>query len=205
MPLWKLHSFKSIFILHFVVCLSTFIVSSLHPPRFSFFGSFSSPLVMSVPTAIVRKSRRLSDPSSLPPDELIQLVLPEGCDLVANTFVVFKWQDQCCLLQTNLTLYCWGGRRSGALEHVLEKYDWTHSPQLHRINSKVVSDKEWSWLKQIFVMVHRMFDEKETGDTVSKIHWLNIVECRLAYDLLRENVIIIIATCILLVVSWVLI
>jgi hypothetical protein len=84
-------------------------------------------------------------------------------------------------------LYCWGGRRSGALEHVSEKYGWTHSSQLHRINSKLISDKEWLWLKQIFVVVHRMFDEKETGDTASKIHWLNIVDCRLVYNLLKRE------------------
>ena len=90
-------------------------------------------------------------------------------------------------MQANLTLYCWGGRRSGALEHVLERYGWTHSSQLHRINSKLVSPEQWLWLKQIFVTVHRMFDEKETGDTVSKIHWLNVVDCRLAYDLLRKE------------------
>ena len=108
-----------------------------------------------------RHSRRLLPSPNLEPDELSQLLLPDGCDLIANTFIIFKWQNQCCILQANLTLYCWGGRRSGALEHVLERYGWTHSSQLHRINSKLVSPEQWLWLKQIFVTVHRMFDERK--------------------------------------------
>jgi hypothetical protein len=135
----------------------------------------------------LRKSKRLVSSPNMEPDESTHLILPEGCELVANTLIVFKWQDQCCLLQTNLTLYCWGVRRSGMIEHVLAKYGWTNSSHLHRVGSKLVSCQQWSWLKQVLVIVHRMFDEMETGDTVSKIHWLNIVDCRLAYELLRKE------------------
>ena len=59
-----------------------------------------------------------------------QLSLPTNCELVANTFVIFRWENQYCVLQVNATLYCWGRRRSGAIEHVLEKYGLAHSPQL---------------------------------------------------------------------------
>ena len=141
----------------------------------------------SVASVALRKTRRSLIPKDTEVDASALLILPEGCELVAKTFIVFKWQEQCCLLQTNLTLYCWGGRRSGALEHVLAKYGWTHSSQLYHINSKAVSLETWSWLQQIFVVVHRMFDEKETGDTVGKIHWLNVVQCDLAYDLLKRE------------------
>ena len=135
--------------------------------------------------ALTRTTRRLRGTTE--PDDSAQLVVPKGCDLVAGTFLIFRWQDEYCVLQTNLTLYCWGRRRSGAIEHVLEKYGWTHSAQLHRVNSALVSEELWLWLKGLFVIVHRLFDEKETGETVGKIHWLNIVQCRLAYDLLHRE------------------
>ena len=91
----------------------------------------------SISTVALRTSRRLRNATE--PDESAKLVMPEGCDLVAGTLLVFRWQEEYCVLQTNLTLYCWGRRRSGAIEHVLEKNGWTHSPQLHRINSALVS------------------------------------------------------------------
>jgi hypothetical protein len=106
-----LHS--AVYSVHYSPCLIYCII--LISPSF-----LSSPLALIMSSAH-RKSRRLSSPSSsFHRDLSTQLTLPEGCHLVANTFVIFKWQDQCCLLQTNLTLYCWGGRRSGALEYVLE-------------------------------------------------------------------------------------
>ena len=132
-----------------------------------------------------RRSERLQAPSSAA--ESAQLVLPQGCNLVADTFVVFQWQDRYCALQSNVTLYCWGQRRSGAIEHVLEKYGWTHSSQLHRVNSKMVSDEQWRWLQQVFMVVLRLFDDKETGDTVGRVHWLNVMECRLVFELLRRE------------------
>ena len=81
-------------------------------------------------TAREGRSRRLqqslsADPHSTP------LTLPDGCELVAGTFVVFRWEERHCVLQANITLYCWGRRRSGAIEHVLDKHGWTHSSQLH--------------------------------------------------------------------------
>ena len=113
--------------------------------------------------------------------------MPEGCELVAGTFVVFRWKEQPCILQVNLTQYCWGGQRSGALELVLEDHGLTHSPQLHHINSKLVTGGEWSWLREIFIVVRRLFDANEACDTVRKVHWLNIFECRLAYDLMLRQ------------------
>ncbi len=133
-----------------------------------------------------RSSRRLF-PTDSPDSTHQQLSLPSECELVANTFVVFKWQNRCCVLQANLTLYCWGRRRSGAIEHVLDKYGLTHSPQLHRINGKEVDDEQWRWLKQIFLVVHRLFDDKELGDSLGKVRWINIVECSLAYDVMRRE------------------
>ena len=115
------------------------------------------------------------------------LVLPEGCELVADTFIVFQWQGRYCTLQNNVTMYCWGQRRSGAIEHVLERYGWTHSPELHRVSSKVVSEPEWRWLQAIFLTLRRLFDDKETGDTVGRVRWLNIMECRLVFELLRRD------------------
>ena len=133
-----------------------------------------------------RRSRRLLGPSSADP-ETTELALPEGCALAAGTFVVFAWNKHHCVLQANVTLYCWGRRRSGAIEHVLEKYGWTHMPQLQRINSALVTDAQWRWLKQIFLVVHRLFDDKETGETIGKVHWLNVMDCRLVYDLLLRE------------------
>ena len=132
----------------------------------------------------LRKSRRLTAPTDMVTDAL---VMPEDCELVAGTFVVFRWQQQPCILQVNLTQYCWGGQRSGALELVLEDYGLTHSPQIHHVNSKAVADTQWAWLQQVFVVVRRLFDANEVCDTVRKVHWLNIVECRLAYDLMRRQ------------------
>ena len=133
-----------------------------------------------------RRSRRLLGPSSTDA-EITELALPESCALAAGTFVVFVWNKHYCVLQTNVTLYCWGRRRSGAIEHVLEKYGWTHTPQLQRINSAMVSDAQWRWLKQIFLVVHRLFDDRETGETTGKVHWLNVMDCRLVYDLLLRE------------------
>ena len=113
--------------------------------------------------------------------------MPDDCELVAGTFVVFRWQAQPCILQVNLTQYCWGGQRSGALELVLEEHGLTRSPQLHHINSKLVTAQQWAWLQHIFVVVRRLFDANAPCDTVRKVHWLNIVECRLAYDLMRRQ------------------
>jgi len=129
---------------------------------------------------------RRSGPAPAAPHSM-QLTLPDGCDLVAGTFVVFHWQERHCVLQADVTLYCWGRRRSGAIEHVLHKYGWTNSSQLQRISSALVNDEQWRWLKQIFLTVHRLFDDKEIGETVGKVHWLNVMDCRLVYDvLLRE-------------------
>lgn len=91
------------------------------------------------------------------------------------------------MLQVNVTLYCWGRRRSGAIEHVLDKYGLSQSPQLYRVNSKLVSGAQWSWLKQVFVAVHRLFDDSEMCESVAKVRWINIMQCGMAYDvLLRE-------------------
>ena len=136
-----------------------------------------------------RSSRRLftTSPSSAEADESTQLVLPSDCELVAGTFVVFRWEGHCCVLQVNVTLYCWGRQRSGAIEHVLDKYGLTHSLQLYRLNSRLVSGEQWSWLKQVFVVVHRLFDHKETCETVSKVRWINLMQCGLAYDVMRRE------------------
>ena len=135
----------------------------------------------------LRQSRRLASPGGTDLDSSAQLVLPDECELVAGTFIVFRWRDQQCLLQVNLTLYAWGGQRSGALEMVLEEYGLTDSLQIHHINSKAVSVLQWKWLRQISVVVRRLFDAAEVLDTVGKIHWLNVVEYRLVYDLLRRQ------------------
>jgi integrase len=135
-------------------------------------------------TALLRKSRRLSSSSNA--DEDI-LVLPQGCELVANAFVVFRWQGHPCVLQINLSAHCWNRRRSGAIEHVLDKYGWTHSSQLYRVSSNSVDDAEWSRLKLILLVVLRLYDDKETGEMVGRIHWLNIMDCRLAYDMMRRE------------------
>jgi len=143
----------------------------------------------------LRKSRRLAVPSgsgvelhgTKPDDDTTQMTLPDGCELVAGTFVVFRWQEHPCLLQVNVTLYCWGGQRSGALEMVLEEYGLTRSPQIHHINSKLVTGAQWVWLRQVFIVVRRLFDASETCDTAKKVHWLNVVDCRLVYDLLRRQ------------------
>ena len=136
-----------------------------------------------------RSSRRLfsTSPSSADVAESAELVLPPDCELVAGTFVVLRWENQCCVLQVNVTLYCWGRIRPGAVEHVLDKYGLTHSPQLYRINSRLVSGAQWSWLKQVFVVVHRLFDDKETCETVSKVRWINLMHCGLAYDVMRRE------------------
>ena len=115
------------------------------------------------------------------------LVLPPDCELVADTFLVFQWQGRYCALQNNVTMYCWGQRRSGAIEHVLERYGWTHSSQLYRLSSKMVSESEWRWLRAIFVAVQRLFDDKETGDSIGRVRWLNIMDCRLVFELLRRE------------------
>ena len=140
-------------------------------------------------TAKPRSSRRLfhAEPLTAFGESAHQLTLPSECELVANTFVVFKWQRQYCVLQANVTMYCWGRRRSGAIEHVLEKYGLTNSPQLYHVNGKEVSDDQWSWLKQIFLVIHRLFDDLETGDTLGKLRWINIMQCSLAYELMRRE------------------
>ena len=86
-----------------------------------------------------------------------------------------------------MTLYCWGRQRSGAIEHVLDKYGLTDSPQLYRVNSRLVSSAQWSWLKQAFVVVHRLFDDKEMCESVSKVRWINVMQCGLAYDVMRRE------------------
>jgi hypothetical protein len=137
----------------------------------------------------VRKSRRLSSSAAhdAKADESEHLVLPAGSELVANAFVVFRWRDHHCILQMNLSAHCWGRRRSGAIEHVLDKYCRSESSQLHRISTNSVTEAEWSWLKQILLVVLRLYDDKETGEMVGRIHWLNIIDCRLAYDMLRRE------------------
>ena len=45
----------------------------------------------------------------------------------------------------------------------------------------------WSWLKQIFVVVHQMFDDMETCETASKVRWINIMQCGMAYDVMRRE------------------
>ena len=139
---------------------------------------------------IIRKSRRLAAPvaaTATSTDEGSHLVLPEGCEMVANAFVVFRWEDQPCVLQMNLSAHCWGRRRSGAIEHVIDKYGWTPSSLLHRVSSNSVDDAEWSRLKRILLVVLRLYDDKETGEMMGRIHWLNIIDCRLAYDMLRRE------------------
>ena len=136
-----------------------------------------------------RSSRRLfpTSPSFAEADESTQLALPSDCELVAGTFVVLRWEGHCCVLQVNVTLYCWGRQRSGAIEHVLSRYGLTHSPQLYRVNSRLVSSAQWTWLKQVFVVVHRLFDDKETCETVSKVRWINLIQCELAYNVMRRE------------------
>ena len=136
-----------------------------------------------------RSSRRLftaaaTNPSSEDPT---QLILPSNCELVAGTFVVFKWENSHCILQVNATLYCWGRRRSGAIEHVLDKYGLSQSPQLYRVNSKLVSGAQWSWLKEMFVVVHRLFDDSEMCESVAKVRWINIMQCGMAYEVMRRE------------------
>ena len=120
-------------------------------------------------------------------DAATQLVLPSDCELIAGTFVVFTWENNCCILQVNATLYCWGRRRSGAIEHVLDNYGLSQSAQLHRVNSKLVSGTQWSWLKQIFVVVHRLFDDSEMCESVAKVRWINIMQCGMAYEVMRRE------------------
>ena len=91
------------------------------------------------------------------------------------------------MLQVNVTLYCWGRRRSGAIEHVLGKFGLSQSPQLYRINSKLVSGEQWSWLKKVFVAVHRLFDDSEVCESVAKVRWINIMQCGMAYEVLRRE------------------
>jgi integrase len=136
-----------------------------------------------------RSSRRLfAGPVNSPTSEdSTPLILPSDCELVAGTFVVFKWENSYCVLQVNVTLYCWGRQRSGAIEHVLEKYGLSQSPQLYRVNSKLVSSAQWSWLKQVFVVVHRLFDDSEMCESVAKVRWINIMQCGLAYDVMRRE------------------
>ena len=136
-----------------------------------------------------RSSRRLFDTGANTPasEESTQLVLPTDCQLVAGTFVVFKWEDSCCMLQVNVTMYCWGRRRSGAVEHVLAKYGLSQSSQLYRVNSKLVSSEQWRWLKQVFVVVHRLFDDSEMCESVAKVRWINIMQCGMAYEVLRRE------------------
>ena len=157
----------------------------LLPPSF-LVTSLSHRMRSSSPVAL-RKSRRLAPLPDAVTGDPAQLALPAGCDLVAGTFVVFRWQDQPCLLQVNLTLYCWGGKRSGAFEMLLEEQGLTHSLQIHHISSKLVTDEQWSWLRQVFVVVRRLFDAAEVCDTVGKVHWLNVIECRFVYELLRRQ------------------
>ena len=91
------------------------------------------------------------------------------------------------MLQVNVTLYCWGRRRSGAIEHVLDKYGLSQSSQLYRVNSKLVSVSQWNWLKQIFVVVHRLFDDSEMCESVAKVRWINIMQLGMAYDVMRRE------------------
>jgi hypothetical protein len=137
----------------------------------------------------IRKSRRLASSAAhgTEADESKHLILPAGCELVANAFVVFRWQDHHCVLQMNLSAHCWGRRRSGAIEQVLDKYGWSQSSQLYRVSTSSVADAEWSWLKKILLVVLRLYDDKETGEMVGRVHWLNIVDCRLAYDMMRHE------------------
>ena len=132
-----------------------------------------------------RSSRRLFAVSTL--DDSTQLILPSDCELVAGTFVVFKWENSCCMLQVNATLYCWGRQRSGAIEHVLAKYDLAQSPQLYRVSSTLVNNAQWAWLKQIFVVVHRLFDDGAMCENVGKVRWINIMQCSMAYEVMRRE------------------
>ena len=128
-------------------CMPVILIRSQQPAR---------PLTQHLLTMKPRSSRRLFA-STADNVASTQLALPDNCQLVAGTFVVFKWENRCCMLQVNVTLYCWGRRRSGAIEHVLDKYGLSQSPQLYRINSKLVNSVQWRWLKQVFVVVHRLF------------------------------------------------
>ena len=156
-----------------------------HPPCLSYNSEFCSNYASMKP----RSSRRLfagpTNTSTL--DDPTQLTLPSDCELIAGTFVVFKWENSYCMLQVNVTLYCWGRRRSGAIEHVLDKYGLSQSPQLYRINSKLVSCAHWSWLKQIFVVVHQLFDDSEMCESAAKVRWINIMQCGMAYEVMRRE------------------
>ena len=70
---------------------------------------------------------------------------------------------------------------------MLEKYGLVHSPQLYRVNCRVVSNALWRWLKEIFVVVHRMFDDMETCESASKVRWINIMQCEMAYNVMRRE------------------
>ena len=61
------------------------------------------------------------------------------------------------------------------------------SPHLYRINSKLVSGAQWSWLKSIFVVVHRLFDDSEMCESVAKVRWINIMQCGMAYEVMRRE------------------
>ena len=136
------------------------------------------------PTRASRRRRLLVADEA---EDTTPLVVPHGCELVADTFLVFQWQGCYCTLQSNITLYGWARRRSGAIEHALERYGWTLSPQLHRVSSKTVDESQWRWLHHIFVTVLRLFNAHETGDTLGRVRWLNIMECRLVFELLRRE------------------
>ena len=169
-------------------------ITRLHELRIGLHSAFPSSVDTALYASAVdnsavmkpRSSRRLFAASPL--DDSTELILPSDCELVAGTFVVFKWENSCCILQVNATLYCWGRHRSGAIEHVLAKYDLTQSPQLHRINSKLVSGAQWSWLKQIFIVVHRLFNDSEMCESVAKVRWINIMKCGgMAYEVMRRE------------------
>ena len=136
-----------------------------------------------------RSSRRLfTSTSDQPiPDESSHLALPHDCQLIAGTFLVFKWEGSCCMLQVNVTLYCWGRRRSGAIEHVLDKYGLSLSTQLYRVSSKLVDGARWRWLKHIFVVVHRLFDDSEICESAAKVRWINVMQCAMAYNVMRAE------------------
>ena len=70
---------------------------------------------------------------------------------------------------------------------MLSRYALTQSPQLYRINSKLVSDAQWAWLKQIFVVVHRLFDDGAMCENVGKVRWINIMQCGMAYEVMRRE------------------
>jgi hypothetical protein len=110
-----------------------------------------------------------------------QLVLPADCEIISSTFLLFQFQKRYVILQRNVSLYCWGRERSGAIEFVLQRLSLSDS--VIRINSKTLDREQWKYLKQIFVLVHQLFDSTATQEVASKVHWMNSIPADVVYEM----------------------